>query len=178
MPKAFKWSIAILTVIVTVEYLVFFCNLALFKERKTYTCRQCVSRQEVWQWRLGGWPDASVPVSSIWTVSHPSWAFRQHFPSSHEHSWVFAQGSPYPVIGGHGGCALGDGWPPNQFARFFEAVPELRERVNRLIKEGALTEDEFRRLLETDFESSNQEFIDGAAQKTAFKLLENYGFSR
>ncbi|MBX7208437.1 MAG: hypothetical protein K1X78_09015 [Verrucomicrobiaceae bacterium] len=178
MSKAFKWSIAILTVIATVEYLVFFCNLALFKERKTYTCGQCISQQEVWQWRLGGWPDASVPVSSMWTVSHPSWAFRQHFTSSHKHSWIFAQGSPYPAIGGHEGCALGYGWPPNRFACFFEADSELRDRMDGLIKGGVLMEDELKRLLETDFQSAHQGFVDEAAQEKALKLLENHGLSR
>jgi len=111
-----------------------------YKERDSYRCQVCSATKDVFQWRLGLWMGASVPLSPTWervTETH----FRQDFlPADHIHDWKYAQGSPYYFFGTTwGGCAIGSGRQMNEVCQIYESSPEFRTFLQTKMRDGSLS---------------------------------------
>ena len=173
MTKAFKRSILVLVVTSTALVCITFFGISLFNERRSYTCGQCSSRKDVWQWRFGAWMSASIPLSRKKMIPHDSAALATLFGPSHEHIWEFAQGSPHFSI--WSGCAIGRGRHINQFAHMYETQPEFRSFLSDEVKQGTLMQIELRHLIFSNFDSSETDyFFDAAAREQAMKLQGEY----
>jgi hypothetical protein len=111
-----------------------------YKERNSYQCQTCGARKDVFQWRLGMWKEASVPLSPSWEQISGT-RFQQDFlPPGHHHDWVFAQGSPYYFFGTTwAGCALGRGRSTCELGRMYESSPEFRDFLSQKLRDGSLS---------------------------------------
>jgi hypothetical protein len=128
-------------VLVVIGAVVAFAVLLLhYKERDSYRCQVCWATKDVFQWRLGSWMGASVPLTPAWervTETH----FRHDFlPADHIHDWKYAQGSPYYFFGTtSGGCALGGGGRVNEVCQIYESSPEFRTFIQTKLRDGSLS---------------------------------------
>jgi hypothetical protein len=116
-----------------------FLLLAHFKERDSYSCQTCGSTRDEIQWRVGLWPDTSVPLTPKLERIHETRFFHDFLPGNHVHQWRFAQGSPYYFFGTTwGGCAIGGGRRFSEISRMYDSSPEFREFVQAKLKDGSL----------------------------------------
>ena len=110
-----------------------------YKERHTYICQICQSSKHVFQWKLGFWPDESVPLSPKWQHVDETKFYHDFFIGGHIHIWKFAQGSPYYFFGTTwGGCALGSGCKENGPLHIYESDSEFRAFVQGKLQNGTL----------------------------------------
>ena len=102
-----------------------------FKQRNTYHCQTCLSKQHVFQWRAGSWSGFSIPLSLTWSNIEASFTLANFTPKPHQHEWGFAQGSPYYGFGMiWGGCALGEGRYRSEFAGLYEGSDRFRSYMS------------------------------------------------
>jgi hypothetical protein len=150
-----------------------------FKQRDSYSCATCHSDRHVFQWRLGFWITASLPLSPSWEVVEQSNIYRDLFPAGHRHEWEFGQGSPYYVFGlVWSGCALGAARDMNEFAEFYELDPGFREFLQHRIISGSLTKETLLRVVMLPRSSLGDEPLDADTLKLterATQLLDEYG---
>ncbi len=161
------------TTIVVLLFLMF-VGIGFYHEHKSYTCRECSSHRDGWQWRFGEWPSPSVPLANARFVTIDSAAFKRMMTSDHQHDWVFARGSAY-FFGQSMGCSLGQGRSVNPFLEHYEHSPSFREHVDESIGRQLLTEADLRRLVQSDFKSHDTDhFIDASAEKLGRRLIGDY----
>ena len=113
----------------------------LYRERDTYQCSTCLSKRDVFQWRIGDWGSHSIPVSLRREQIVDSMTFKQFAPRPHVHDWQFAQGSPYYWFGTQwGGCAIGGGRHRNDLGELMErSIYGFNDYVSRRIIKGDIT---------------------------------------
>ena len=113
----------------------------LYRERVTYQCPTCLSKRDVFQWRIGDWGGHSIPVSLRREQIVDSMTFKRFAPRPHVHDWQFAQGSPYYWFGTQwGGCAIGAGRHRNDLGELMERSPEgFNDYVSRKLTTGDVT---------------------------------------
>jgi hypothetical protein len=99
-----------------------------YRERSSYCCSTCLSRQDEFQWRIGSWGSGclSFPLSGKRKVLKASFTYQNFVKSNHQHEWIFAQRSPYYFGFKWGGCALGRGGRLGQVADFYEMDEDFR----------------------------------------------------
>ena len=141
-----------------------------YKERDSYRCQVCWATKDEFQWRLGLWMGASVPLSPTWervTQTH----FRQDFlPADHIHEWKYAQGSPYYFFGTTwGGCAIGGGGRVNEVCQIYESSPEFRTFIQTKLHDGSLNKTNVVALLTTPWTGEAS-----PKQKDANALLDTF----
>ena len=130
-----KRIITILVVLVAIAH-----TLLNYKERDSYRCRTCRSSKHVFQWRLGSWGDAPIPITPKWHRIEESHFYRDFFPADHVHEWQFAQGSPYYFFGTTWtGCAIGGGRHTSDVFRFYESYADFRALLQTRLRDGALS---------------------------------------
>ena len=110
-----------------------------YKERDSYRCQVCFSTKDVFQWRLGSWMSASVPLTPTWERVTETHFLHDFLPGRHQHEWKFAQGSPYYFFGTtSGGCAIGGGRRVSDIFRIYESSPEFRTFIQTKLHNGSL----------------------------------------
>jgi len=110
-----------------------------YKERDSYRCQVCFSEKGVFQWKLGSWMGASVPLTPSWERVTASHFLTDFFHSDHVHEWEFAQGSPYIFFGTKwAGCALGSGRHVSELCMMYESSPEFRTFIQTKLRDGSL----------------------------------------
>lgn len=115
-----------------------------YKERNSYSCQLCSSQKDVFQWRVGWWMGASVPLTPRWERVRESHFLHDFFPTGHAHDWKFAQGSPYHFFGtSWSGCALGAGRHQSELCQMYELSPEFRSFIQTKLRDGSLTRSNF-----------------------------------
>ena len=141
-----------------------------YKQRKSYRCQLCFAKKDMFQWRLGSWPELSVPLTPSWERITET-RFRQDFlPPDHVHDWMFAQGSPYHFFGRTwGGCAIGGGRHVSDLCEFYESSPEFRAFITEKMRDGSLTKSNFVALI-----SMPRTRGPSALQKDAAALLDTF----
>jgi hypothetical protein len=142
--------------------------LFIYKQRDSYYCQECWSKKDIYQWRLGLWMGASVPLTPSWiriTETH----FQQDFlPTAHVHNWAFAQGSPYYLLGTTwAGCAIGAGRHVSEVCEMYNTSSEFRVFVQAKLKDGSLTKSNVLALVSN---SANRD----ASQKDEQTLLDSF----
>jgi hypothetical protein len=141
-----------------------------FKERDSYRCQECFAKKDVFQWRLGFWMGASIPLSPPWTRIFDTCLHNDYFATGHSHDWKFAQGSPYHFFGTTwGGCALGGGRHVSDLCQIYESSREFRDFIHKKIESGSLTQSNFLSLA-SNFDRAKESPIHLAAQS----LLDSY----
>ena len=127
-----------------------------FKQRDSYRCQTCFAKQDVFQWRLGFWTGASVPLSPQWTRVVETRLHQDFFALNHSHNWKFAQGSPYHFFGTTwGGCALGSGRHISDVCYLYERNDKFRDFVRGKIVDGSLAQSNFLALASNADRSTN-----------------------
>jgi hypothetical protein len=141
-----------------------------FKQRNSYRCQTCFSTQDVFQWRMGFWMDASVPLSPQWTRVSETRLQRDFFTNNHSHNWKFAQGSPYQLFGTTwGGCAIGSGRQVSDLCYLYERKNKFRDFIGRKFADGLLTQSNFLALVSNTDRSTNSPI-----HLAAEKLMDTY----
>jgi len=111
-----------------------------FKQRDSYRCQVCFSTKDVFQWRLGSWAGASVPLTPQWERVTSTRFFKDFLSLHHTHVWKFAQGSPYYFFGTTwGGCAIGGGRHVNPLCSMYDSSPDFRLFTQAKLNDGSLT---------------------------------------
>ena len=109
---------------IAVSFLLLAANLppwGLRRDRDSFQCMTCLSRRDLFQWKIGPWSSQALPVSSQRSIITESKTLRFFAPQPHIHQWQFAQGSPYYWFGkAWCGCALGEGRYRNDLAMMVE----------------------------------------------------------
>ncbi len=118
----------------------------LRRDRDSFQCMTCLSKRDVFQWRIGAWSGLSLPLSVKRVSIVESKTFQRFTPLPHIHQWDYAQGSPYYWIDGFigrtfRGCAIGDGRHRNNLAILVEEFPDLfhEDVLEEKLKSGELT---------------------------------------
>ena len=113
----------------------------LYRERVTYQCPTCLSKREVFQWRIGDWGGFSIPLSTHREHFLDSSTLKRFTPRPHVHDWQFAQGSPYYWFGTQwGGCAIGAGRHRNDLGELMErSLKGFDDYVSRKLTTGIVT---------------------------------------
>lgn len=113
----------------------------LYRERDTYQCSTCLSKRDVFQWRIGDWSSHSIPLSNHREQIADSLTLKRFTPLPHVHDWRFAQGSPYYWFGTQwGGCAIGPGRHRNDLAELMERPSRgFDDYVYRKLTTGGVT---------------------------------------
>lgn len=110
-----------------------------YKERDSYRCQVCFAGRDVFQWRLGLWPDPFMPLTPRWERIVGTRFLHDFLPVNHVHDWKFAQGSPYFFFGTTwGGCAIGGGRHGSELCQLYESSPEFRVFVEKKLRDGSL----------------------------------------
>lgn len=114
--------------------------LFAYKERDTSRCQVCGATKDVYQWRIGGWFEPSLPLTPKWERVTATHFGRDFLPPNHTHEWQFAQGSPYYFLGlKWGGCAIGSGRHASDVFKVYESSEEFRKFIQARLKNGSLT---------------------------------------
>jgi hypothetical protein len=151
-------------------FLAIAASLFHYKERNSYRCQSCWARKDVFQWRLGSWPGASIPLAPRWERVFDTHFQHDLLPAGHTHDWKFAQGSPYYFFGtSWGGCALGRGWNFSILSQIYESSSEFRAFVAQELGDGTLTKSNFVAMM-----SCPQGGEPSPIQKEADALLEKF----
>ncbi|MCM8528663.1 MAG: hypothetical protein NE327_19215 [Lentisphaeraceae bacterium] len=140
--------------------------LSVHKTRNTYRCLECLSSKSVYQWHIGEW-NRSLDITSQDVVLKESYFMKKFLTESHQHKWTYSQGSPYLIIGGQRGCAIGSGRHQTQFGREYERSEEFRGFINALYDGGELSESEIFEL------ALNTEMSDGMSN-LELELFDKY----
>ena len=110
-----------------------------YKERDSYRCQICSSTRVVFQWRLGSWMGASIPLTPSWERVTETRFLHDLLPPDHVQNWRFAQGSPYHFFGTTwGGCAIGGGRHVNELCQKYETSSEFRSFVGTKLNDGSV----------------------------------------
>ena len=143
-----------------------------YKERDSYRCRTCRSSKHVFQWRLGSWGGASIPITPKWQRIEESNLYRDFFPADHVHDWQYAQGSPYYLFGtSWGGCAIGGGRHTSELFQLYESSAAFRTLLQTRLREGALSRTAAVELLSMP---SSPESADAPLHAIYQSLLDDY----
>lgn len=111
-----------------------------FKQRDSYRCQVCFSTRSVFRWRIGAWPEYSIPMSPKWQELIETQFARDFLSADHKHDWMYAQGSPYYWFGTKwGGCAIGSGRHVNDLCQIYESDRDFRTFVQARLRNGSLT---------------------------------------
>jgi hypothetical protein len=111
-----------------------------YKQRDSYRCQICFAKKDVFQWRLGSWAGASIPLTPRWERSTDTQFQRDFLPADHVHDWMFAQGSPYHFFGTTwGGCAIGGGRHVSELCETYESSEEFRSFIAQKLRDGSLS---------------------------------------
>lgn len=118
-----------------------------YKQRDTYKCETCHSKQHFYQWRFGSWTNGSFPVSRKSQTIDETQLRQQLFASDHEHEWVYFQGSPYKYFGTTwSGCGLGGAKHMNEFAQWYELNSDFRTFIQTKIDSAGLCKESLREI--------------------------------
>ena len=141
-----------------------------YVERVSYRCQVCSSTKDVFQWRLGSWMGASVPLTPTWERVTATRFLHDFLPAHHTHDWKFAQGSPYYFFGTtSGGCAIGGGRHVNELCQTYESSAQFRTFIQTKLLDGSLTKSNVIALL-----SSPRTDATSPLQKEADELLARF----
>lgn len=111
-----------------------------YKERTTFRCQSCWAKRDVFQWRFGSWSGYSVPISSKKEKIGDTQFLKDFIPATHNHDWVFAQGSPYLFFGtSWAGCGIGSGRYVSQICNLYESFPEFRIFIKERLNHGGVS---------------------------------------
>lgn len=153
-----------------------FCLFFHYKERDSYSCPVCFSRQHVYQWRLGLWIGMSLPLTPAWQITEESKLLGNIIDEKHQHNWEFYQGSPYYFFGTTwGGCALGGGRRANDIVELYNEEQGFRDLISKKIISDKLSRERFLELCSFDRYSSDDK--DEKTIKTSieyYELLNGY----
>ena len=141
-----------------------------YKQCNSYRCQICFAKKDVFQWRLGSWGGASIPLAPSWERTAETRFLHDFLPADHVHDWMFAQGSPYHFFGTTwGGCALGCGRHVSEVCRMYESSPEFRTFIAQRLHDGSLAKSNAIALM-----SSPRTRAPSPLQKDADALLETF----
>ncbi len=65
-----------------------------YVERDSYRCQVCSSTKDVFQWRLGSWMGASVPLTPTWERVTATRFLHDFLPAHHTHDAAAARQKP------------------------------------------------------------------------------------
>ena len=101
----------------------------VYLEEKDFVCLECNSTSIVKQWRVGFWPDHSLPLTPKWPYVGASVIQADFLPPTHAHRWGFMFESPRRWFGIAGGdCGVGSA-RPGYLANQYEQQPDFRRFI-------------------------------------------------
>jgi hypothetical protein len=119
--------------------IVLFTPLSFYKQRSSYECSECMSSRDVYQWSFGFGGLWGFPVTPEWETLSASQIYKDYAPANHQHTWVFAQGSPYRLGFIWYGCGIGPGGNGGEFGEFYESNAAFRNYLAGLERQKQLT---------------------------------------
>ena len=125
-------------------WLLFVCQ-----EYSVYDCQECLATKQVSQWRVGIWPDRSLPLWPERDEVSQSQILRDFFTPAHEHEWLFRSGTSCYL--GVRIYADGSGARRSMAAYAYDGDPAFRAFIQQRIRTGALTRDDFLRAARAPF---------------------------
>ena len=141
-----------------------------YKQRDSSRCQICFAKKDVFQWRLGSWAGASIPLTPSWERVSDTHFQQDFLPGDHVHDWMFAQGSPYYFFGtSWRGCAIGGGRYVSELCQMYESSPDFRTFITQKLRDGSLAKSNVVALM-----SIRRTGESSLLQKDADTLLETF----
>jgi hypothetical protein len=110
----------------------------VYRERSSYRCDVCFAKRDRLQWWIGRWEFLAIPITPAKEEVTASKFGEDFLPSHSQHTWKFAQGSPYYWGFMWGGCGIGAGRHRSQTLREYESNARFRKFVQGRLRNGSM----------------------------------------